>query len=486
MKRDPVDRTEPIALVPEPLARGAASDPLAGVDIAWLRMDEPENRMHVHGVLVLDGDVSGARVATLLGERLGGIPRFRQRVALDRGRFVWTEDELFDIHRHVVEEQLPAPGGDDELARAIEAQLPLAFDRRHPLWQFRVLRGYRGGDTAVFGRLHHAIGDGVALMVVLLAMTDPVPDPNTKGGSHGSASNPFFDLFSARSEQALAEVHAAAKRWMPETLRLMQAPVEGFSRHAPLALKAASVFAAARLLATWNEPASRFKGSLGVAKRVAWTAPLALDEVKKTSRALGVTVNELLTTTMAGALRRYLTRDGAPPESLTLRCAMPVNLRPLEEMAALGNRFGLAFLPLPVGIRDPLRRLDVLQRRSVELKRSVEPLMVFSLLEAAGNLPGVAQELLVRIFGAKATAVFTNVPGPSSALKLAGHRLRELYFWVPQAGRLGLGISILSFHGEVRMGVATDAGLVPDPERIVDGFYAEWEKLLKRAAPALV
>ena len=112
MKKHPVDRARPIALVPEPLTRGAACDPLAGVDVAWLRMDEPANRMHVHGVLVLDGDVSASRVATLLAERLGAIPRFRQRVALDEGRFVWTEDRKFDIHRHVVEEHLPPPGGE--------------------------------------------------------------------------------------------------------------------------------------------------------------------------------------------------------------------------------------------------------------------------------------------------------------------------------------------------------------------------------------
>jgi hypothetical protein len=186
----------------------------------------------------------------------------------------------------------------------------------------------------------------------------------------------------------------------------------------------------------------------------------------------------VLNSTMAGALRRYLGRDGTPPESLSLRCATPVNLRPLEEMAALGNRFGLLFLPLPAGMADPLRRLEELRRRSAALKRSAQPLMVFSLLALAGRLPDAAQDLLIRVFGAKATAVFTNVPGPKAALHFAGHEVRDFFFWVPQSGRLGLGLSILSYRGEVRLGVATDAGLVSDPERIVDGFYAEWEALL--------
>ena len=102
--------------------------------------------------------------------------------------------------------------------------------------------------------------------------------------------------------------------------------------------------------------------------------------------------------------------------------------------------------------------------------------MVFSLLQAAGYLPEFVHPAMVAIFGTKATAVFTNVPGPKQTLYFAGQALTDLYFWVPQAGHLGLGVSILSYNGGVRMGVGTDAGLIPDPERIVDGFHAEFER----------
>ncbi len=51
-------------------------------------------------------------------------------------------------------------------------------------------------------------------------------------------------------------------------------------------------------------------------------------------------------------------------------------------------------------------------------------------------------------------------------------------FWVPQSGRVGLGISILSYAGEVRLGLAGDAGLVPDPQRIADAFSVELESLV--------
>ena len=69
--------------------------------------------------------------------------------------------------------------------------------------------------------------------------------------------------------------------------------------------------------------------------------------------------------------------------------------------------------------------------------------------------------------------MLTNVPGPREPLFLAGEPLERAMFWVPQSGRLGLGVSILSYAGQVMVGVASDAGLVPDPQSIVEAFEAE-------------
>ncbi len=456
------------------------------MDVAWLRMDVPSNLMHIHGVLVLEGEADRDDVQRLLGERMLRIPRFAQHVAVDDGRFVWVDDPEFEISRHVVEERLPEPGGDRELALAIAAHLSRPFDRRHPLWEFRLLRGYAGSDTVVFCRLHHSIGDGVALMVVLLALTDLTRHgPATvEAGTDldGPPLNPFLELLGAGPGLAFETARAAAESWMPETLRLMQAPVEAYERANVVLRSIGATAALGRLVGRWSDPKTVFKGPLGVAKRVAWTESIPLDEIKSVSKALGGTLNDLLNSAMAGGLRRYLRRDGEPPPDLAFRAVMPVNLRPLDEMAALGNRFGLIFLSLPVGIADPVRRFDEMQRRASALRRSAEPLVVLGLLGVAGRAPEAVQRLLVRIFGSKATAVFTNVPGPRSTLWFAGRVLRDIYFWVPQAGHLGLGVSIFSYDGRVRMGVGTDAGLVPDPQRIVDGFHAELDELATAAA----
>ena len=490
---------------PQPLRRGEEGSALSAVDVAWLRMDDATNLMHVHGVLPLAGEITWEQAAKPFAERLAKIRRFGQRVARDEAHFgelVWTEDVHFDLRRHLVEERIPEPGDDAALAATIEKYLSQAFDRAHPLWQFHLLHGHQGG-TVLFGRVHHAIGDGVALMLVILAMTDltrhgagvgHVDHPRHEeprhrhGGHHGHGghrteiANPFLELMLRPADESFSAVRKALEKVMPETLRLMLAPVEAFERVNPVLRTLGSAGALASLLASPGEPATPLRGELGVHKRVAWTARLPLDEVREIGKQLGGTLNDVLNTAMAGSLRRYLLQFGTPPESLGLRAAMPVNLRPLSEMAEMGNRFGLMFLKMPVGMADPLARLDEFRRRSAALKKSAEPLVVFSLLQAAGYLPQFVHSAMVSIFGSKATAVFTNVPGPKQTLYFAGQALTDLYFWVPQAGHLGLGVSILSYNGGVRMGVGTDAGLIPDPERIVDGFHAEYEALSKAAS----
>ncbi len=470
---------------PLPLSPGERGSELAPVDAAWLRMDDRENLMHVHGALVVAGDLTWDEAALVLGGRLAKIPRFAQRVARDGDRLFWVDDRDFALERHVVAERLPEPGGEPELATAIAAHFEAPFDRRFPLWEFRLLHGYRGEDTVVLARIHHSIGDGVALMVVLLAMTDLLGRGSMTAPPASSTAapdaNPFLELLCSGPGAAVDAARSAAERWMPDTLRLMLAPVEAYGRIAGWQKAAGSTLAMLRLLGRPSEPSSLFRGDLGIQKRVAWTEPLALDEVKRVGRRLGGTVNELLNTAMAGALRRYLARTAAPPESLAFRCAMPVNLRPLDEMAALGNRFGLIFLELPVGISDPRYRLEALRRSSESLKRSLEPLVVLQILRWMGQMPEPTRRLAVKLFGTKVTAVFTNVPGPSTTLGFGGKPIRDIFVWVPQAGRVGLGVSIFSYDGRVRMGVATDAGLVPDPERIVEGFYAEWDAFLRLA-----
>ncbi len=452
-------------------------EPLSAVDRAWLRMDDPANLMMISGVLVFDGPLDVELLKRVLVRRLLPVKRFGERVVgLAAGDPAWQRVEV-DLEAHVERLALPDPGGDRELEATVSGLMSRPLDPERPLWCFHVIDNYRGG-SALVGRIHHAIGDGIALVLVLLSLADRSPELATAAveNEHGASLNPFTALFT-HSDHDPAEVRAAAEDLMPEGMRLLLKPAEALAKTSAWARGLGSAEALSRLTARWPDPKTAFKGPLGVAKRAAWSPAIPLDEVREAAARLGATVNDVLLTAAAGGLHRYLARRGAVARSLSFRAAVPVNLRSLEKMADLGNQFGLVFLSLPVGIADPWARLTELKRRMQALKRSAEPLVTFRVLEALGRVPLAVQQAVVKILATKATAVATSVPGPRHRLYLAGRAIQDIFFWVPQAGRVGLGISILSYAGRVRLGVGTDAGLVPDPETIVDGFMAELDAL---------
>jgi WS/DGAT/MGAT family acyltransferase len=455
--------------------------PLSPVDYAWLRMDDPTNLMIINGVLVLGAPVAHDRVARILEQRLLPIPRFRQRVVMTGRNPHWETVPEVSVDDHLVEVTLPAPGGDAELADLVSAQMSEPLDLSRPLWRFLLVQGY-GGGAVLFGRLHHCIGDGLALLLVLLSLTDLDAGSREPTGNleADALDNPFLGLLldSPRSVEAEREM---IQRIMPDGLRLLETSAEAFKSMGMMTAGIASIGALGRLVLRPSDPKTLFKGPLGVPKKVAWSDRISVEEVREIGKTLGGTLNDVLLSAMTGGLRRYLDRKGEKGEGINFRAAMPVNLRPLAHLAKLGNQFGLVFLSLPVGAKNALERLKELRRRSLALKRSAEPVVVYAILKMLGIVPLAVQKLVVAIFATKATTVMTNVPGPRETLYLAGKPIDEIFFWVPQSGRVGLGISIFSYAGHVRVGVGTDAGLVPDPEAVVAGFHEEYAELRRLA-----
>jgi WS/DGAT/MGAT family acyltransferase len=183
----------------------------------------------------------------------------------------------------------------------------------------------------------------------------------------------------------------------------------------------------------------------------------------------------------AGALRSYLLERGEQLDGVQLRATVPVNLRPLKHARKLGNHFGLVFLDLPVGLDNPIARLEAVSDCMRKLKSSRQAIVSFGLLAALGMAPVGIQRTALELFSRKATTVATNVPGPKMPLYLAGCRVKEMMFWVPQTGSMGIGISILSYNGRVHFGLIADAKLVPDPDAVIRRFGPEFEKFVMLA-----
>ena len=179
---------------------------------------------------------------------------------------------------------------------------------------------------------------------------------------------------------------------------------------------------------------------------------------------------------MTGALRRYLLERGELTAQ-DIRATVPISLRPPDAVGELGNEIGIVFLALPVGIADPMERMRELKRRMDRLKGSAEAPLFYHAMQTFGSAPTPIVHAALGFLGTKATAVVTNVIGPRERLGLAGAPLEALMFWTPRFGGVGVGVSILSYAGEVRVGVITDADHVPDPEAIVAALQSEMAAL---------
>ena len=448
---------------------------MSNVDAAWLHMEDRTNLMIITGVLSFYEKLEFAKLKELIEDRFLSYDRFRQRVIepkIPGAGPRWVEDKYFNLNAHLQRVALPDPGGQDELQEMVSGLMSTPLDPSKPLWQFQYIENYRGG-SAVVARIHHCIGDGIALVRVLLGMTDDSPKGSATVRRSRRRRKPLGEgpWLPEVVNDALYTVRKATGKVVEGTLETILDP----ARAAGIAgegVKATGVLG--RLALMPSDPDTIFKGDLGTAKRCAWSKILPLDEVKAYSKAAGATINDVLLSGVAGALRRYLLSRGEELEhDLDIRAIVPVNLRPEDAMEQLGNRFGLVFLALPVGIEDRMERLRELKTRMDAIQNSTEAVVTYAVLNAIGTASASVESLAVRFFGSKATAVMTNVPGPRQELYLAGKAMRSMMFWVPQSAHLGLGVSVLSYAGQVRLGVATDVGLVPDPSAIIDAFQDE-------------
>jgi WS/DGAT/MGAT family acyltransferase len=453
---------------------------ISAVDTAWLRMDRPQNLMMITGVLLFREKVLLARLRKVIGERFAVFRRFRQRPVERAGIAFWENDRDFDIARHVVRETLPVPGGRDELQALVSQLATTPIDPAHPMWQFHLIDRYDGG-SALVARIHHSYADGIALVRVMLSMTDASPD--------GPPAMPFAPRPRERAQaddDVLAQILAPLSGVLGTARKLGATLVEKGTdlwsdptKAVALAAQGSALTAeVAKLALMPQDSPTRFKGKPGLRKKVAWTDALPLSEVKTIGKALDASVNDVLLSCVAGALRGYLADKGDDTSDVMLRALVPVNLRPLEKAYKLGNQFGLVFLDLPIGIENPVERLYAVRANMNALKGSFQPVLALGLLAAMGSGPKALQDVLLDALARNASSVMTNVPGPQQPLYLAGAAIRGLMFWVPQSGDIGMGVSIISYDGAVQFGVITDEGLCPDPDRISDRFASEFEKLV--------
>ena len=460
---------------------GPKREKISAVDTAWLRMDRPGNLMMISGVLVLDRPVRFERVKRIIKDRFCRFQRFQQRPVELLGAAYWEGVPHFSIDDHVLAVALPGRAGTKELQALVSRLASRPLDPARPMWEFHLVENF-GRGSALIARIHHCYADGIALVRVMMSMTDAAPNgppampfeviPRRKRGSDpDDPLAPLLDPIAGAMKLARSVgstlIEKGAEIWL-DPAKAVALAEQGGALTAELA----------KLALMPQDSPTRFKGRPGAAKRVAWAEPLPLEEVKTVAKALGASINDVLLSCVAGALREYLARKNDPTDGVMIRALVPVNLRPLEKAYRLGNQFGLVFLDLPIGIENPVERLYAVRANMTALKGSYQPVIALGLLAAMGAGPKLLQEQLLQALSRNGTAVMTNVPGPPQSLYFAGAKIERFLMWVPQSGDIGMGVSILSYAGHVQFGLITDRGLCPDPEQVIAQFGPEFEKLL--------
>jgi diacylglycerol O-acyltransferase len=453
---------------------------MSSVDTAWLRMDRPTNLMMICSVMMFADRLDLEDVKEVVRTRCLCFHRFRQRVVESVGGVHWETDPNFALDWHVRRIALPGGGGNAELQEVVSDLISTPLDPTKPMWQYHLIDNVDGGSAVVL-RIHHCYGDGFALTHVMAAMTDSDPakphPPAEDIGEFDGKRSAWEHMLGSVTETVGDAVRLAlsavetGRDWAANPSHALDYAKQGVD----LALEAA-------FIANMRPDShTRFKGTLGVMKRVAWGAPLPLFEVKALSEALGCSVNDVLLACVTGALRSYLLDQGDPVGGLEVRALVPVNLRPPGPITELGNHFGMVFLSLPIDVEHPMERVFELHRRMNELKHSQQPLLAIGILAGMGIAPKGVREKILETLAANASAVMTNVPGPQQPLYFAGKRITRQMFWNPQSGGIGMAVSILSYAGKIDFGVVTDVKRVPDPAAIVKRFTEEFETLLLMA-----
>ena len=441
---------------------------LNGVDALMLYSETPEVHMHTLKIGILDvSGVEGGFTFDLFREvaypRLMALPALRYQlvdVPLKLHHPMWVENDDIDLDYHLRRARVPAPGGRRELDQLIGEIASSPLDRSHPMWEMYVAEGLADDRIAIIHKVHHVLADGVAsanqmakAMAPPEAVTTTPPDSSTqtRGSLLKAAGRDHVRLIGKlprlvrETAHGVSQVRRRSKqRGQHPDLARNFAPPQCFINHVVT-------------------PGRRFA-----------TAPLALADVKETSKHLGVTLNDIVLATAAGALRQLLLRyDGSADSPLI--AGVPVSYNPSPERL-VGNEFTYMTPSLPVHIDDPLKRVELTSVATAIAKENNQLLGPTVLPAWLSYLPpalasGLFRRQASRLESASVmNLVISNVPGPRERGHIEGATVSEIYSVGPVVVGSGMNITVWSYVDQLAISVLTDDVTLDDPHEATDAM----------------
>jgi WS/DGAT/MGAT family acyltransferase len=481
---------------------------LTGLDAQFLALETPRQAGHVGALAVLDpstrpdGRLELDDIQAMIAERLPLLPPFRWRlkpVPFGLDYPYWIDDPEFDLEYHVRELAIPPPPTDEKIGEQVARIFARPLDRARPLWELYLIHGLEDGHVGLLTKIHHAAVDGMSGAEILSVLLDLTPEgrepppPSTNGG--GDAEPGALEML-ARGLIGAPRYVERVVRATPSTLpNLEDTPILGDIPGAKTLGRLSARFARtvrgrpSRVLERTNlvPPRTSFNGRVSAHRRFAF-GRLPLDEVKAVKNAHGCTVNDVIVSISAGAVRRWLIEHDELPDS-PLVAQIPVSVRTEEQFGTYGNKIGMLAAPIFTNEPDPVQRLRLTHEALRTAKERHKALPAQLLQDATQFIPPAVFARAARVsFSLAATRtpvwnlVISNVPGPQFPLYCVGARMVAHYPVSVITDGLGLNITVMSYCGSLDFGIVADREQMRDVWQLIPWLRESLDEL----APATI
>lgn len=460
-------------------------EPLSHLDASFLALETKNSHMHVTGVALFEsgplqlpeGGIDINRIRAHVASKLQYIPRYRQRldwVPYDR-RPVWIDDDRFNFDYHVRHTSLPRPGSDRQLRDLAGRIVSTKLDRTRPLWELWVVEGLSDDRFAIIAKIHHCMIDGMTGVDLTTILLNVVPDSEIE-------DPPEWEPRPAPTPTQLAVAEAAriTRRLVDGLTNVGEMVKEGrlvTDRALDKSSAAMSSLRSGWLTASAKTP---LNPDIGSNRRFTWTE-MDLEEVKNVKNALGGSVNDVVLTITAGAVRRFLIENRAyDPSHAEFRAMNPVSTRSGNQQAQMGNQVAMWLVDLPISEPDPAARFKAIKETTANLKETNQALGAATIVDLSAGTPLTLLSLASRYVGPRIrpfNMTVTNIPGPQFPMYLLGSRMLANYPMVPLWAQHGVGVALFSYNGRLLWGIQADFDTLPDSDDFVAALHTSFREL---------
>ncbi|HWK27236.1 MAG TPA: wax ester/triacylglycerol synthase family O-acyltransferase [Solirubrobacter sp.] len=469
---------------------------LTSLDAQFLALENSRQTGHVGSLAMLDastapgGEFGLDQVTGLLSERAALLPPLRWRLAevpLGLDHPYWVEEEEIDLGYHVRELALASPGTDAQLAEQVARIISRPLDRARPLWELYVIEGHESGYVSVLTKIHHAVIDGLSGAEIMALLLDLSPEGREvpPAPEERADASPSSLRMLGLGMLGLPRYPVRMLRALPKALpNLEDTPFGIFPGASVLSRVAGTVFRGDVERPELTAPKTLFSGRITPHRRFVF-GQLSLDDFKAAKNAHGATVNDVVVSVCAGAVRRWLIEHDDLPD-VPLVAQVPVSVRTGEQFGTYGNRILLMAAPLFTDIADPVARLQATHEALSDMKERHRALPAELLQDANNFIPPAVFARAARLtFGFSTSRpgrptwnlVISNVPGPQFPLYMAGARLQANYPVSVITDGMGLNITVMSYMGHMDFGIVADREQMPDLEVLMEYLREELSSL---------